>query len=1237
MADRRVDIVLSARDEATRALRNVSGAIEGLKRPVAALGGVLAALGVQRAVQGFDALATKAQTVTDLRNGFETLTNRIGENADVMLGTLRPATRNLIEDMDLMKLTNQAIILDLPVTAKSMGSLAQDAVKLGRAMGVDARTALESVIVGIGRQSRLWLDNIGIVVDVETVNRNAAKALGKTADELTDSEKKLAFYNATVGAARKAAAGLGDETETLGEKWAQFKTIIGNVVSQTLDQINRSVEGISESISPEDFERATKQVVAGLLGVAEAGLVAVRVLANVAGGILAITRDLTEGGDPRFFGHLRDFAAGQPGYIKAIDELGDSISEARAKLEGSAAPAKKFREEMGAVAPTAREAASGLEDFSAAGTVAFGIIGTLGVSAIGKFIGSARKGADALLTVAAGGDKIAAEVFRSASAMEAFTLATVGSKVAIGGVVLAVGGIAYELTRAILVATGFDSKLKQIADRKLNSGADAERAFQELRENVDYIEKARKALSEKGFEIPFDDSSLLAARNKLKTFDWGNAAGKIKMAADTTEFRADIAEARDEFTKFLQLSRFNPGEFERLWAESAKGATNLGDRLEFVEKGLAGIGPAAKKAAAEAGNPLEALNELLKSLKLPEFKPDATSEAKRLADALRLIGQIRPTIKTDEARRQLDDLRKQIERIQDVSTRVSVAAKAAGFDEVLKRADEIREKTEALNALKLEGPQPEAVEQHMANLARQLDDMRVEFLKGIPAPKLIGLDEATGRRLLFRAELEKGGLKGMDVAERDAQQAVTRLNALLSLRGVPNVDPKWLEVSIQQAYEAAQKAVEGTSITLPINVEDPLAKLDLVKVGDDLSEGWAEAFPVETVLTMEEVVGRLANEGLPALDAALGQTGVHVESLADTMERTLLGVGIDGALAFGDTLAAAALEGGKAFRGFFRDLMRSLAAAIARALVLKAILSFFGGGGGGAAAGSGVAAGGGAIALATGGFPGGREAAAPINVRSGFVVPGIDRGRDEIPAILRPTELTLDAVTSRKVVERAHAAGVGAVTGPSGIGLTPQFRKFLADGMGPTGERVMRAAQRIRVPVAVQGAAVVPSSGAAARSRSSVARVVALATGGFPRGGLPAGGLTRGDVPTGAAIEPPMRPGDALTLRAVLPPASRNSVRSEFSTQVIERIVQLAPAPAARERSVSPVDAKEIANAVSDAVAKRLAGMSIKASVDVNPRGDLLQRIFSDVLLRINQGTIDVPATRIVDTRSRRT
>lgn len=180
--------------------------------------GRLAWQGVQAVVRGVADLVARSAEISGVTTAFATLTRTIGETADRMLGAMRTASRGLVSDFDLMSAANKAMLLGLPLNASSMGTLAQTAVILGRAMRLDATKSIDDLITALGRSSPMILDNLGLTVKVGEANEQYAQQLGKAVDELTDAEKKTAFYTAAMAAARDKVAAMGDVQLTFGDR-----------------------------------------------------------------------------------------------------------------------------------------------------------------------------------------------------------------------------------------------------------------------------------------------------------------------------------------------------------------------------------------------------------------------------------------------------------------------------------------------------------------------------------------------------------------------------------------------------------------------------------------------------------------------------------------------------------------------------------------------------------------------------------------------------------------------------------------------------------------------------------------------------------------------------------------------------------------------------------------------------------------------------------------------------------
>jgi hypothetical protein len=190
---------------------------------------------VMALVGNVGSLIAQGAKMRGLEQSFERLTAGIGETGEAMLEVTRGATEGLVTDLSLVQSMNKAILLGLPVTRKEMGELAKTATVLGRAMGQDATKSLDDLITALGRSSPLILDNLGLTVKVGEANEEYARKLGKSVEQLTEAEKKTAFYNAAMEVARQRTDELGGSVDStasglqrMGVAWDNFWNKVGS-------------------------------------------------------------------------------------------------------------------------------------------------------------------------------------------------------------------------------------------------------------------------------------------------------------------------------------------------------------------------------------------------------------------------------------------------------------------------------------------------------------------------------------------------------------------------------------------------------------------------------------------------------------------------------------------------------------------------------------------------------------------------------------------------------------------------------------------------------------------------------------------------------------------------------------------------------------------------------------------------------------------------------------------------
>lgn len=228
------------------------------------------ALGVRQVID----FGRQAAAVNLMRKSFNSLIDPI-ENSSQSLNKLRQATDGTVSDFRLLQQANNAMILGVSKNTDEMAEMFDMAQRLGKALGRDTASSVESLITGIGRQSRLMLDNIGIIVKVDDAQKDYAMSLNKSVGSLTDNEKKQAFQNAVMDAARRKVELLGDEQTSAIETFDRFSSSSQNAAVALGDFANLGLEPMLDLMS--DFnETVTPQnlrIFASTVGVTSAAIV----------------------------------------------------------------------------------------------------------------------------------------------------------------------------------------------------------------------------------------------------------------------------------------------------------------------------------------------------------------------------------------------------------------------------------------------------------------------------------------------------------------------------------------------------------------------------------------------------------------------------------------------------------------------------------------------------------------------------------------------------------------------------------------------------------------------------------------------------------------------------------------------------------------------------------------------------------------------------------------------------
>lgn len=203
-----------------------------------ALGGYVGLRGVIKLEQLAVEMGQVGAQAERMEQSFRSLA---GSDATRMLEELRETSRGTISDMNLMTAANRAMMLGVTQDTETMTRLMEIAMVRGRAMGLSTQQAFSDLVTGLGRASPMILDNLGIVTGGERTFSEYAATLGKTADELTEVEKKQALLNKVMQESNETA--VPDAMEAF-ERYAAQRERLGIAFGKGLGAEGGLVSGL---------------------------------------------------------------------------------------------------------------------------------------------------------------------------------------------------------------------------------------------------------------------------------------------------------------------------------------------------------------------------------------------------------------------------------------------------------------------------------------------------------------------------------------------------------------------------------------------------------------------------------------------------------------------------------------------------------------------------------------------------------------------------------------------------------------------------------------------------------------------------------------------------------------------------------------------------------------------------------------------------------------------------------
>ncbi len=169
----------------------------------------------------------------------------------------RAAVQGTVSDLDLFIAKNQATNAGLDLTESQFATAAKAADDYADSVGTNTKDALDKVITALASSNARVFKQMGILIDVEAVNKRYAASLGKTAEALTDEEKKTAFLGEALDKVAAKASGSASAQ-------VSFATAIEQMTSRATNAWNGMLAAIGNSSALGDAFRLLRAV--GTLG-----------------------------------------------------------------------------------------------------------------------------------------------------------------------------------------------------------------------------------------------------------------------------------------------------------------------------------------------------------------------------------------------------------------------------------------------------------------------------------------------------------------------------------------------------------------------------------------------------------------------------------------------------------------------------------------------------------------------------------------------------------------------------------------------------------------------------------------------------------------------------------------------------------------------------------------------------------------------------------------------------------
>lgn len=220
----------------TKAFSKMKGELGGSSGLVGAYATLAA--NVFAATAAFNALRSAAQVQT-LAEGFGFLAGVSGRTSEVIAGNIQRITGNAISMEDALR--TAAVGIQSGFSSTQLERLTAVAKNASIALGRNLGDSVDRLVRGVAKLEPEILDELGIIVRLNTATESYAQKIGKASGDLSEFERQQAFLNATLEQGELKYGAIGDAVDA-----NPFDKLAGSFTNLT----NKMLGFISGALEP---------------------------------------------------------------------------------------------------------------------------------------------------------------------------------------------------------------------------------------------------------------------------------------------------------------------------------------------------------------------------------------------------------------------------------------------------------------------------------------------------------------------------------------------------------------------------------------------------------------------------------------------------------------------------------------------------------------------------------------------------------------------------------------------------------------------------------------------------------------------------------------------------------------------------------------------------------------------------------------------------------------------------